>query len=409
MLTSDLVRLTKKGQKLVPRYLAAKDRVRLSAVAAELVATYSNMVGRTRAELDEAVRAIDHTARDRLIVAGLRKLCEDRTVLEQESALDPPAVRREVFLRASRAHRAEAAFDRAAVLAEAAVALGSSAEDLDRALFADLRDAQIMRGFEPIGASELLDRYNVSLAQAALLRSTKVTLRCADSRPQALRDLFRAVRFFGLIHDVKRSGAREIEIVLDGPFSLFDAVKRYGVRLAMFLPRCLVLERYEIVAEVEWGTKRERGELHLSHADGLKPSLEPPIAVRSEIEDLVKAFTELESPWRVAHAEDLLVAFDGSVIVPDLVFEHRKTGEVVHLELLGFWSRAAVFRRIEQIEGGLGARLIVAASKHLRVSEQALDEGAGGSSLYVFRTTLSAREVLSRLEDRGRSIGTKTS
>ena len=83
--------------------------------------------------------------------------------------------------------------------------------------------------------------------------------------------------------------------------------------------------------------------------------------------------------------------------MPDLAFCSQETGEEVFLEVFGFWSRAAVWRRVEQIQAGLPARLLLAVSKGARVSEEVLDEEACGSSLYVFKTAISAKEVLARL------------
>jgi hypothetical protein len=50
--------------------------------------------------------------------------------------------------------------------------------------------------------------------------------------------------------------------------------------------------------------------------------------------------------------------------------------------------------------------VVLAVSKGARVSEEVLDEAEGGSSLYVFRTAISAKEVLARLQA-GAPAGTK--
>jgi hypothetical protein len=69
----------------------------------------------------------------------------------------------------------------------------------------------------------------------------------------------------------------------------------------------------------------------------------------------------------------------------------------VHLEVFGFWSRAAVWRRVEQIRrGGLPCRLLLAVGKQLRVSEEVLGEDDAGE-VYVYKQSLSPRAVLARL------------
>jgi hypothetical protein len=73
------------------------------------------------------------------------------------------------------------------------------------------------------------------------------------------------------------------------------------------------------------------------------------------------------------------------------------TGQLVHLEVLGFWSRQAVWRRVELVERGLSERILFAVSSHLRVSEAALDGELPGA-LLVYKRVLSAKTVLERVE-----------
>ena len=79
--------------------------------------------------------------------------------------------------------------------------------------------------------------------------------------------------------------------------------------------------------------------------------------------------------------------------VPDLEFVHREDGQRVYLEVLGFWSRAAVWKRIELAEAGLPCPVVFAVSKHLRVSEDALPAEVP-AALYVYARTLNARAIL---------------
>lgn len=398
MLTSDLVRFRKKAGRVTPRYLNQAAKERLLPVAAELVATYRAAVGGTLGDLDDAAQSIPHEARDRLVVQGLKKLCDDRTVIDRPSGLDPVTTRAEVFGRAAQAHRTPGkdGFDRAAVLVESAAALGTTTEEIERALFSDLRAAQVVAGFEPVDAAELLAAYDLALAQAALFRASRVVVTIERADAPEVRALFRAARFHGLLFDARR---RELgyEVTFDGPFSLFDSIQRYGLKLAIVLSHILALPRFTMTAELFVGPKKERAEMVLTHADAVARPCSASEGLRPELEQLVTAFRALGSSWDVAGCTELLSLPSQAVIVPDLVFSSRLTGEVVYFELMGFWSRDAVFRRIEQIERGLDGRLLLAVSKKLRVSREALDE-ASGSSLIVFNTALSAKEVLARLD-----------
>jgi hypothetical protein len=83
--------------------------------------------------------------------------------------------------------------------------------------------------------------------------------------------------------------------------------------------------------------------------------------------------------------------------VPDVQFVHQETGQTVYLEVLGFWSRDAVWKRIELAHKGLAA-VVFAVSKHLRVSEAALDEGLP-AALYVYARVMNAHAVLQRVQE----------
>ena len=83
------------------------------------------------------------------------------------------------------------------------------------------------------------------------------------------------------------------------------------------------------------------------------------------------------------------------VCIPDLVFS--KGGLSVLFEVMGFWSRDAVWKRVELVEAGLPERVIFAVSTRLRVSEAVLDDH-NSAALYAYKGAMSARAVLKRLE-----------
>ena len=75
----------------------------------------------------------------------------------------------------------------------------------------------------------------------------------------------------------------------------------------------------------------------------------------------------------------------------------RTRGHRVYFEALGYWSREAVWRRVELVEAGMPQPIIFAVSRRLRVSEEVLDEKLPGQ-LYVYAGVISARAVEERLE-----------
>jgi predicted nuclease of restriction endonuclease-like RecB superfamily len=413
VLTADLVNARRRGGDLCIVALDAAGRRRAAALAEKLVATTSAFVGSAREELIGALEAIDVGPREHRLRDGLVKLIEDRCEFDASDAADPPGTRREVFSLASAARAclppgAVLACD--AILAQVAARRGSSAEAIERALFADLRGAHVLTAFRAPSAAELVTCYEQAQAQAVLLRAVKVQVDVRCSAAGGLRALFRKLKFLRLLHTIEKThnGHR---IVIDGPFSLFESVTKYGLQLALVLPVLDHCDAWKLEADVRWGKQRVPLAFRLaSGAWGAGPpsQADASAALPDEVQALVESFKGLETPWRVSVNIDILDLPGVGLSVPDLVFERKAIGAArdrIYLEVLGYWSRAAVWKRVELVEAGLPERILFAVSSRLRVSEGVLDGDLPGA-LYVYKAKMSARAVADRLERlAGRSDG----
>jgi predicted nuclease of restriction endonuclease-like RecB superfamily len=405
VLTGELLRVRSTGGALVPRYLAPGQRARLLPAAEELLthARAAPAHHALRAELGAALEAVPHAAVDRFVMAGLCKLVLDRCAFAVTPGPEPAALRERTFrLAAERRRTLEplGSFDRDAVLADVSAALARDGiplapAELDARLFADLPEEERCTGFRDLSAGALLDRYDLALAQGVLLRATRVTVWLEGEAPAAVRNLFRAARFHGLLHRVIAEGDGGWRVDLDGPFSLFSAVQRYGLALGLFLPAVLRCRRWRLEADLLWGAARRPMRFVLRPEHGLAAGEPPPPGLPRELAAFAKAFASLGSAWSVAPCTEILSVPGEPAVVPDLVFE--RAGERVYLEAFGYWSRAAVWRRIETLRRGFPARLLLAVGKRLRVSEQALEDEAAGE-LYVYREKMRPSAVLERLE-----------
>src|SRR5688572_13923972 len=130
-------------------------------------------IGRSREEVEAGLATVEAPPRARKLVLGLRKILDDHATWEGVSPLDPIAVRRAVFERASAARQAlpeDALFDRARILEEAAVELGTEVAAIEAALFADLRAAEVLRELAIASPEAVVERYARQQVQAVLLR-----------------------------------------------------------------------------------------------------------------------------------------------------------------------------------------------------------------------------------------------
>ena len=223
---------------------------------------------------------------------------------------------------------------------------------------------------------------------------------CADVRcrePYAYRALFRKLKFFRLMHRIEARADGGYRICIDGPFSLFSASTKYGLELALCLPALLSCDEYTIRAALRWGKEREALTFKLEGKGVRARGDDEPPRLPDEVAQVQARFRALQSAWEAEVSSDILDVPGAGLCVPDLRFMNRETGEVAYLEVLGYWSRDAVWKRVELAERGLKERVVFAVSSRLRVSEEVLGDDVP-AQLYVYKGTIAPKEVLRRLE-----------
>jgi uncharacterized protein len=395
LLTADLVRVRRRGGTLSLVPLSDRTRPRALEIARAYVEAVQAAEGERRDALDAALAAVPLGVRERKLAAGLRKLILDRCTFEVASPVDPIEARQVFFQRAAEARRGAEGFDRAVVLAEVATHWGVAPEALEDALYADVRGAQALTHFDALTAEGLLERYELGQAQAVLLRATQVIFRVQGADPEAYRRLFRRIKFHRLLHRIDRDGPNGYRIEVTGPFSLFESVTKYGLQLAMVLPAVRACGRWSLEAQVCWGKDRTPLTFALEgRADTVADDEEAHLP--DEVRTLLQRFEQRTTPWRARPCTEILDLPGVGLCVPDLVFEHQRSGARAFVEVLGYWSRAAVWKRVELVEGGLAEPIVFAVSKRLRVREEVLPEDAP-AALYVFKGALSAAAIEARL------------
>lgn len=409
MLTADHVDARRKGGELVLSRLDSRALDDAHQLAEAYLEAARAHVGRTREELTEAWKEIGTRAHKRRLAAGIEKLIDDACGFDADDEIDPIAVRRAIFLRATEVRRGRGRedarpFERDAVVAHVAAAMGKTAAQLEAALFSDLRGEHVLRAAPVLTAASIVDAYELGRAQAVLLRAVRVTCEVKAASPAALRSFFAWLKFHRLLFTVTREGEAGFTIVIDGPFSMFESVTKYGLRLALVLPALRNLDSWSLVADVRWGKDREALVFRMSSADRRgRPPADPAPQLSDEarvlldgLETLRKSSGSSKSPWHAEVASVLLDHPGLGVCIPDLVLRHRDGGEPIYVEVLGFWSRDAVWKRVELAQQGLGARIVFCASSRLRVSAEVLADDAP-AALYVFKGKPSARALLERV------------
>ena len=417
MLRSEHVIARLSRGRLVPHRLS-KDDPRTLEVAQELCALYSEHGGGPRSRLEEELGAREEELGPRLdprrgfrIVRALSKLLEDRVTWTSSTAADPYTVRTRIFELAATLPEPPAAEPgllgaptRDEVLSRVAAETGI--EDPAALMYADRQGAQLLEEFEEPSPEELLARYNVAQVQGVLYAARELVVDLGAGAD--VRLVFHYVKLLGLIYALE-SNARGYRLRLDGPLSIFGATRKYGLRLAKFLPGLLLTSPWRLSATVEWRDREAYLELD-SETSGLESHYLGPRGER-EADPVREAFVrawerakdtggwELEKGAGVLSFPELKTA-----LVPDFTLE--RAGERVHLEILGFWSehnlveRVALLREARKREH----RVLVAASEKLGASPEVLSEAVEGGVI-PFKDRLAPKAVLAALTAPERDTG----
>ncbi|MEI8256505.1 MAG: DUF790 family protein [Deltaproteobacteria bacterium] len=403
MLTSDLLRARVVKGEVRPVYLDPGDPSNLT-LASVLIGLFTAHVGRARGDLDDALAEHVGEGTDYLLHRGIAKLLSDRATFEVNAPCDPVALRRRVFEISAEHHPIAPHADprlnavtREAVLARAAGELGLSPEAAESALYADLEREHVLRTFEPLAPDALLLRYNLALAQAVLLRASRLTLTVASGDPARYRQLFRFIKFYRLMHTVTGNRVDGYTLTLDGPLSLFQLSGKYGLQMASFLPALLLCEGWTLQADLVWSQQRKAATFRLDPSRGLRSHYpDRGVYVTDEERFFVERFEAAKSPWTLEKRPEIVDLDGRGVLIPDFVIRHRDDGREALIEIVGFWRKGYLEARMELLRDHGPRNLILAVSTRLRGSEEALGELPG--EVLFFRDIVPVKDVLERVE-----------
>ncbi|MCZ2341639.1 MAG: DUF790 family protein [Bacteroidales bacterium] len=393
MLTGKQVRVRVSKGRLIPGYLQPNSPEWLD-VAEQMLFVYRAAVGRTRGAIEAELAELLSDGPSLLVHQGLAKLLEDRCEYEVATELTPEQVREAAFRLSALEHaesaRAGRPYDRHAVLQAVSAELGHPPEQLDQALFADLRDEQRVLQFESCTPTQLLHRYNTALAQAILLRAVEVEIRVHDASAARFRALFRQVKFRQLICTAHPE-SQGYRLTLDGPLSLFSAIQKYGLQLALFLPALLHCPSFDLRADVRWGTERKPHTFTLSANDGLRSHLPDFGVYTAPVLATFAANFRANVPGWALDDEPHPLPVENTIWVPDFTLTHTATGKQVYVEILGFWRRVNLDEQYRRLQKALPGQFILAVSGQYRTDESTEEPSRNG--IYPFKRTPIAAEV----------------
>lgn len=292
MLTSDLLVTRISGGKIKPTY-AAFDSENLE-LASLLIETFKQHVGKTYGDLLEELEGYEEM--NYRFIRGLSQLLGRRAVVETSSVVDPSIAREAVF----EACEGMALFpeERAEALKKAAKSLSISVPGLERSLWADLEENQVLKEFNSPGPAELLRQYNISLTQTLLFRAVDLDIWITGDFQRVLWKILRSGLMYSLEDSQEKEGVKKgderekgekkslpdrkigradeieeterlegVHLHIDGPASLFRMSERYGNSFAKLFPVLLGSKGWRLKAGILYKGYQGKRILELSLDD----------------------------------------------------------------------------------------------------------------------------------------------
>jgi predicted nuclease of restriction endonuclease-like RecB superfamily len=447
VLTADLARSRTTEREVTPLFIDPTDE-QYRKTARELLQLFESHLGEPKGELEDAIDELTIADTDYKIVQGLAKLIHDECEFESVATAEPRAIRRRLFERANAAYPVVrqptlgADTRKLDVYSTVADELGLSLEECYRGMYADLEankrlvtlgartaDAYGMdeetepesgsgsgtsttqltgtndEEYEetPLTVDWLLHRYNLALAQAVLYDASELRIRVWDH----FGTVFSYVKLFGLMHRIypidgdgnrvqSTNEAAGYEAVLDGPASLFRKSRKYGIRMANFLPALPHCNRWDLEAAIlvdEAADETRR--FTLDHTAGLRTYYSAGDQFDSDVErTLATKWKRANTEWELVREADVL-DLGAEVMLPDFALEHPD-GRRAIIEIVGFWTPEYLSEKLAKIRAADMDNLTLAVSGRLDCANE--DFGAAAERVLWFKTGIHVYDVVDLAE-----------
>ncbi|HAI69836.1 MAG TPA: hypothetical protein DCM38_10440 [Gammaproteobacteria bacterium] len=401
MLKSELIlpRLKKRRHEVEPLALPAD--YHYLKIATDLIQLVKAHIGRSRGELEDALRVYEGESLDYRIMRGLANVLVNRCFFGNDPPVKPVELRTVLFNQGPVTIRNDLlnVTTRQQALAETAVQLNITTEQVEQALFADLIEQRILLSAgDMITPVDLIARYNLEVARGLLYWAREVDMIVRDS----YKDIFKYIKLFKLMHTVYPIPQAGYNIILHGPLSPFvKSTMRYGLQFAKFLPALLLCKTWRMDAQVQPSDFQQPLHYTLDDRTPLRSHFKASNLFDSRLESDFAAEFEAKyggakRKWALAREDEVIVVGD-TVMIPDFSLTHCKDGRRALIEIIGFWHPHYLQRKLQKVRQAGRKDLILLVYSSANVAEGVFEDISAGEVL-TFTKKPVLKEVLAAVE-----------
>jgi len=379
VLPKELLEVRRMGGMIIPKFASLND-TRLAEIVIKI---YKLGLGKKLKLIQANLRKIED-AKNYRKVRGFAKLIERECTFEKSTKLDPLAVRMFLFERGFVTSLSE----RKRIIEEASKHFGADPEEIERAMFADVEEEQILKKIPEITPEELIKRYNLSLLQTTIFNSLRLTFWISSNH----KNVFRKIKWLGLMYELYESNGKLLTS-LTGAASILKMTRKYGTSMAKLIPEIIKAKEWWIRAEILDEYERRIYFLEISDRykflfpDNYTEVVDYDSSLEEEFARRMKFLLNCE-----VIREPGVVKAGRHAYIPDFLI--RKGDKEVYVEIAGFWTEEYVKRKLEKIaEANIPLILIVREDLALDRPKGVLDV------ITIKKNRIPYRDVLKKVKE----------
>ena len=368
--------------------------------ATDLIALFQGHADKLQLNWNKSLESYEGERIDYFVIRGLAKVLSDAATFTPQTTAFPPIQLRERLFAHGPVFTTSQLFQsqtRYEVVQSVANELSISTEQLETALFADRPATYLLSDTGPEWTPKgLLARYNLELARGVLYWASSVQIEVHSS----YKDLWKYLKFFKLMFWVQSQQDGYI-IDLDGPISPFvHATMRYGRQFAAFLPALLLCDQWRMASTICPPQTGTLATYRLDYTSSLRTHFRQSGLFDSRLEaDFAAEFEEKfggkRGQWLLTREDEVLVLGE-TVMIPDFALTHKRTGQRILIELVGFWHPDYLRRKVEKVRAANCRHLLLLVYEGVNLSREALQD-VPGEVLY-FKQKPVLKEVMAAVE-----------
>jgi len=358
----------------------------------------------TKAHVNENLSKIEAKYTDYKLVRGICHLLEQRCIYESpnkkfshsknnNNTISAIYFRRKIFEESSRIGYPVTEYERKRILEKVASKNNLTIDELEVAMWNDLDKNKYLKNFDSLSPLQVIAWYNLSVLQTLLLNCVKLEFSVDGgfTWKKILRKIKQLGLMYFLYHEsnsdsesnnqtkddehmiLNKKNDKRVMCAVDGPLSIVRLTDRYGMAMAKLIPLIIFTEKWSIDAIIlrksisgikktyNFQLSSKDKDLPILDASNIHfqpgPNSEPRLSFNGYAVDdfdsnvekkFMDKFLRFSIGWKLIREPDPLILSDGKAFIPDFVFE--KYGIRVYLEIVGFWTREYLKRKLEKIK-----------------------------------------------------------